>query len=66
MRDPSVVDGLFVIMVLLVGIVVGCLVGGCTAKEAQRAEAVKAGVAHYEIDAKSGEARFVFGVPSYR
>ncbi len=39
----------------------GCLVlGGVTATSSFKSEAIKAGVAEYQVDKKTGETKFVF------
>jgi hypothetical protein len=46
---------------MFVGFVLGCAVGAVIGHDAERAAAIKAHAARWEVDAKTGETRFVYG-----
>ncbi len=47
----------------IVVVVAFFIIGRCWQKSNMRAEAITAGVAHWEIDATTGEATFVYNIP---
>jgi hypothetical protein len=47
---------------MFVGFVLGCAVGSVIGRDAERAAAIKAHMARWEVDRTTGETRFVYGV----
>jgi hypothetical protein len=65
MRDGEMADGKadYVFIALLMLLTLGAFVSGLAAgREDERKDALMAGVARYEADPKTGEARFVYRV----
>ena len=58
--DLAAVLGILTVT-FLIGTLVGGAVGGCSARDAERVEAMKVGAARWTADPATGEARFVYG-----
>jgi len=48
-----------------IGFLLGVICAEASVRASQRAEAVRAGVGYYAVDAKTGETKFVYGKPAF-